>query len=101
MSRLAKEAAKQPEKLEARRRRVEADQEKRSAIEEAATTMLETNKPIVRAKQVQAAVQDQTGMEVPLLMVRQVMRKDMHMGYRLAKTVAVQCNHERCLVLRQ
>ena len=25
----------------------------------------------------------------------------MHLGYRLAKTVAVQCNSTRCLVLRQ
>ena len=33
--------------------------------------------------------------------VRQVLRKDMHMGYRFAKEVPVQCNTERNLVLRQ
>ena len=29
------------------------------------------------------------------------MRKDMRLGYRLAKTVPIQANIERCLVLRQ
>jgi hypothetical protein len=29
------------------------------------------------------------------------MRKDLHFGYRLAKTVPIQGNSERCLVLRQ
>ena len=35
------------------------------------------------------------------LFIRQVMRKDMGLGYRLAKTVAIQSNRERCFVLRQ
>ena len=30
-----------------------------------------------------------------------MLRKDMGLGYRLAKTVPVQSNDERCLVLRQ
>ena len=62
--------------------------------------MLAANKAIVSAKQVQEEVQEQKGHEVDLLLVRQVMRKDMRLGYRLAKAVAVQCNTERCLVLR-
>ena len=49
----------------------------------------------------QEAVQHQANVEVSSLLVRQVMRKDMHLGYRLAKTVPVQCNSTRCLVLRQ
>ena len=40
-------------------------------------------------------------MEVNLKFVRQVFRKDLRMGYRLAKTVPIQGNAERCLVLRQ
>ena len=40
-------------------------------------------------------------MGVGLDLVQQVMRKDLKMGYRLAKTIPVQSNSERCLVLRQ
>ena len=40
-------------------------------------------------------------MEVGLKFVRQVFRKDLCMGYRQAKTVPIQGNSERCLVLRQ
>ena len=42
-----------------------------------------------------------TELEVGIGLVRQVMRKDLSMGYRLAKTVPIQGNSERCLVLRQ
>ena len=34
-------------------------------------------------------------------LIRQVMRKEMGLGYRMAKTVPLQCNLQRCLVLRQ
>ena len=40
-------------------------------------------------------------LEVNLKLVRNVMRKDLAMGYRLAKNVPIQSNTERCLVLRQ
>ena len=40
-------------------------------------------------------------LEVDLKLVRNVMRKDLAMGYRLAKNVPIQSNTERCLVLRQ
>ena len=63
--------------------------------------MLASNLPIVRASQVQSAVRRNANLEVALTLVRQVMRKDMHLGYHLAKTVPVQCNTERFLVLRQ
>ena len=33
--------------------------------------------------------------------VRSVMRKDLHLGYKRAKTICIQANSERCLVLRQ
>ena len=36
-----------------------------------------------------------------LKLTREVMRKDLAMGYRLAKSVPVQGNTARCLVLRQ
>ena len=58
------------------------------------------NKPIVRSQQVQANVEESGEIEVSLKFVRQVMRKDLGMGYRLAKMVPIQGNSERCLVLR-
>ena len=71
------------------------------AIEEEADKMLKANKPIFRAQQVQVKVQKELELEVGLRFVQKVMRKDLSMGYRLAKSVPIQCNLERCLVLRQ
>ena len=62
--------------------------------------MLATNKAIICAQQVREAVMKQSGIEVADFLVRQVLRKEMRLGYRLAKTVAIQSNSERCLVLR-
>ena len=64
------------------------------------TDRLETNKPITRAQLVQAKVMKDHDYEVSLKLVRNVMRKDLSMGYRLAKNVPIQGNTERCLVLR-
>ena len=63
--------------------------------------MLAINKPIVGAKQVQAQVLETTGLTVVPSLTRQVMRKDLCMGYRRAKIVTIQNNSERCLVQRQ
>ena len=41
------------------------------------------------------------GLEVSTKLVRTVMRKELGMGYRMAKKVPVQSNLERNLVLRQ
>ena len=66
---LAKEAVKKPEKLAALRRREEDMEWKKLAVEEAATKMLAANVPIVRAQQVQEAVQHQANVEVSSLLV--------------------------------
>ena len=63
--------------------------------------MLTSNRPIISAAQVQTMLKEKENMEVNKKMVRQVFRKDMHLGYRVARTVPVQSNAERCLVLRQ
>ena len=39
-------------------------------------------------------------MEVSMKLIREVLRKDMQLGYRMARIVPVQSNSERCLVLR-
>ena len=62
--------------------------------------MLKSNKPIVRAQQVKAKVEATTNIDVSEKLICRVMRKDLKMGYRLVKTIAVQGNSERCLVLR-
>ena len=63
--------------------------------------MLERNKAIYSSKIVKEDIKETHALEVEERMVRMVMRKELHMGYRLAKTVPVQSNSERCLVLRQ
>jgi hypothetical protein len=75
--------------------------EKKLAIEDAVIEMLNSNKPIIRAQQVKQKVEDETNLELDERMTRQVMKKDLHMGYRKAKLVPITCNDERALVLRQ
>ena len=86
--------------VEKHKRKKLVHESKKEAIEEVTKNMLASNKPIVRIQQIQAAVEEERGLEVPKKLVSEVKRKDMGMGYRLAKTVPVQCNLERCLVLR-
>lgn len=49
VNKLCKEAEKQPEKMEARRRREQLQEEKKDVIEEITTDILKASKPIVRA----------------------------------------------------
>ena len=63
--------------------------------------MLVRNKPIFRVKQVEEAVKQEANLEVNRSQVAKFMRKDMHLGYRHIRTVPVQSNTQRCLVLRQ
>ena len=98
---LVRDSVKCPEKLAALHQRVKDDVVKKDAIEEAATRMLSINKPIVSCELVQTEAQQKCGHRLDKRFVRQVMRKDLHLGYRKAKTVAIQANSERCLVLRQ
>ena len=63
--------------------------------------MLVTDRPIVRAKQICSDVQEESGLSVKPNVVRRIMRKVLHMSYRIARTIPVQGNSERCLVLRQ
>ena len=90
-----------PEKLERKRNSDALQEQRRMVIEETVSEMLKSNKPIVRAQQVKAKVEAMKGFEMSEKLIRQVMKKELRMGYRLAKTVPVQGNSERCLVLRQ
>lgn len=100
VGRLCREAAEEPEKLAARHQRREILEEKKGAIVDVTAGILQRSQPIARAQQVQLAVEEQKGLEVSTQLVRQVFRKELYMGYRVAKAVAVQSNSERALVLR-
>ena len=97
---LCKEAEVRPEKRAARRQQKQLLEEKLDAIEDITNDILKSGQPIVRAQQVQEAVADKRGMEVSDKLVRQTFRKELSMGYRLAKDIPVQSNLERNLVLR-
>ena len=63
--------------------------------------MLQKNQAIYSAKMVREKMLEQDDLDVSEKQIRGVMRRELRMGYRLAKTVPIQSNSERCLVLRQ
>ena len=96
-----REVKNQPQKLQSRRERIIQLEDKCEAIEDTTTTMLARNQPIFNLHQVQRAVKDQAGLDVDGRLCSKVMSKDLGLGYRRARTVPIQSNSERCLVLRQ
>ena len=87
VGRLVRESARQPEKM---RKRVENEkilEDKKDAIEDVVTSLVSFNTPIFRAGQIKDAVKEVAALEVDDLLVRRVMRKDLKMGYRLARQV--------------
>ena len=101
VSRLYQESLKGSKKIEDQIEREELDNRKRLAVEDAVTSFLFINKPIVRAQQIKQSVLSTTGLEVEERLVREIMRKDLHMGYRMAKAMPPTCNSVQNLVLRQ
>ena len=63
VSKLVKEAELAPEKRAERRLRKQLLEDKKDAVEEVTTNFLNANVPIVRAQQVQLAVEEQMGLE--------------------------------------
>ncbi len=63
--------------------------------------MLKGSVPIQNADTIVIRVNEHTDLEVKHDEVRSVLRKDLGLGYRIAKKVPIQSNTERCLVLRQ
>ena len=101
VGRLVKDAEKNSQMIQQLRDQVEMLQQKRDAVEQSVVKMLVHDKPIVRAQQISSEVQVESGLEVKPNAVRRIMRKELHMGYRMAKPIPIQGNSERCLVLRQ
>ena len=73
----------------------------KDAIEDAAQKMLKNNVAIFKTKQIVDALKEEQDLEVGRQKVAKSLRKDLHFGYRVVKTVPIQSNNERCLVLRQ
>ena len=96
-----KESLEKPAKLEAYRTKLQLNECKKQVIEDAATKMLAANVPIVRVQQVQAAVKEAATIDVSYPEVREVLKKEMRLGFRKASVVPIQSNLPRCLVLRQ
>ena len=65
---------KEPEKRAKRRQTKQLLHDKKTAIEEATASLLSANIPIVRAQQVQLAVDEKMNLEVSTKLVRTVMR---------------------------
>ena len=63
---LIREANEQPKKLPTLCDREEESKQKKKAVEEAVTERLANNMQIARAKQIQSAVEQKTGLEVSL-----------------------------------
>ena len=63
--------------------------------------MLERSIPIVNAAKIQTEAKRLHNVELSLPKVRESLKTELGLGYRRAKKVPVQCNSERCLVLRQ
>ena len=82
VSRLVLESKRKPEKLEAQRQKERTESRQKDAIEEVATKMLASNRPITSAKLVRDAVQSSMDIKVADDQVRHVMRKEMRLGYR-------------------
>ena len=63
--------------------------------------MLGKRYPILKADQVMKKVNRNGDIQVTIQEVRKVLRVNLRLGWRNAKSIPVQCNTERCLVLRQ
>ena len=65
------------------------------------THLLSNSVPIVKADMVVQQVQELHYVDIKVQQVRDIMKDELGLGYRLTRKVPVQGNSERCLVLRQ
>ena len=74
---------------------------KRDTIRLMAEELLANSIPIKSADSIVVRVNESTDLKVKHSEVRSVLRKDLGLGYRIARKIPIQSNSERCLVLRQ
>ena len=101
VNRLVRLHAEKPEHQREYERKRERQRRARAAIKATAEEMLARSVPIQSSDIIVARVNEQTDLKVKNHEVRSVLKKDLGLGYRLAKKVPPQANSERCLVLRQ
>ena len=87
--------------MEGRTKREQRQAKATEAIKDVAGDMLKKLIPILKAEQIQKKVNKKKDIKVCLKEVRQVLWEALHLGWRMAKPIPIQCNSERCLVLRQ
>ena len=63
--------------------------------------LLQASVPIKASREVVQKVYEETGFEVKPEQVKAVLKDELGLSYRMAKKISIQCNTERCLVLRQ
>ena len=62
-------------------------EDKKDAIFDVTSDILQSGQPIASSHQVKLAVEEQRGLEVSTKQVRHMFRKELRMGYRMAKVV--------------
>ena len=100
VGRLVKDSIEKPEKL---RKLKDSEVQKKRAekgIQAAAEKLLNAGVPITNSSMIATMVNKDTDLEVKHSEVRQVPRSEMGLGYRMTRTVPIQSNSERCLILR-
>ena len=100
VSKLIKEAQEDPAKNLALKRKKEEQMERSKAVQDVVKGMLANSVPIVKAEMVATQVMEVHHINVSIQQVRDIMREELGLGYRLSKKVPIQGNSERCLVLR-
>ena len=101
VGKLIREAKKMPEKLRERKQKEKLRKQAKDVVGEITKDMLEKSLPITKASQIQLKALELHGIEINNLQVRQILKKELGLGYRTVKNVPMQSNSERCLVLRQ
>ena len=72
----------------ARRQQKQLLEDKKDAIFDITSDILLAGQPIASSHQVKLAVQEKRGLEVSTKQARLVFRKELHMGYRMARAVS-------------
>ena len=99
--RLVKDSKRKPEKLREKKDREQKEERSKKLVSETTERLLEYSVPIVKAITIQSIVKRDHDHDISIGKVRKILKKDMGLSYRRAKPIAIQCNSERCLVLRQ
>ena len=63
--------------------------------------MLQRGQPIWHSNQLKAKLKKDKDLDIEVQQIQRILRRDLGLRYRKARSVPVQANSERCLVMRQ